>query len=117
MQLKKIPRLVKNKIEDFLYLKQQHEELCKEVDELCKDNKTLQEKIENLESIVLQERKIANENVLIYNKKFEQLTGDMSIMVTALKELYIFAEQNRVNSNSYYDTGWGNSNDDDEEGH
>jgi hypothetical protein len=116
MQLKKIHLLVKNKIEDFLLLKQHHEELCKEVDSLYKDNKALQEKIENLESVVLQERKIANENVLIYNKKFEQLTGDMSIMVTALKELYIFAEQNRVDMSSYYDTGWG-SNEDDEEGH
>ena len=116
MQLKKIHLLVKNKIEDFLLLKQCHEDLCKEVDELYKDNKALQEKIENLESVVLQERKIANENVLIYNKKFEQLTGDMSIMVTALKELYIFAEQNRVDMSSYYDIGWG-SNEDDEEGH
>ena len=121
MQLKKIPHLVTNKIIDIINLKKEFDDLYDSHNELCKENIELKEKVEKLENIVLTERKIANENVAIYDKKFEQITNDMSIMVAALKELYVNVEyvisSNNYSSGTFSDLGWGNNPDDDEEGH
>lgn len=121
MQLKKIPLLVTNKISDIINLKKYVDELYESLNETQIENFQLKQKINDLTEIVDEERKIANENVIIYNKKIDQMTNDMSIMVTALKELYTNVDQiitlNNYSSDTYYDMGWGNKRDDDDEGH
>lgn len=121
MQLKKILHSATNKIEEFVNLKKEVDELYESLNQAQIENVQLKQKIKELSNIIEEERKIANENVVIYNKKFEQITNDMSIMVAALKELYINVEyvisSNNYSSGTFSDLGWGSNSDDDEEGH
>ena len=118
MQLKKILHSATNKIEEFVNLKKEVDELYESLNQTQIENVQLKQKIKELSNIIEEERKIANENVIIYNKKFEQLTVDMSIMVTALKELYTNVSYLMSPSNMHFDNfGSDNKNDDEDEGH
>lgn len=118
MQLKKILHSATNKIEEFVNLKKEVDELYESLNQTQIENVQLKQKIKELSDIIEEERKIANENVIIYNKKFEQLTVDMSIMVTALKELYTNVSYLMSPNNMHFDNfGSDNKNDDEDEGH
>lgn len=89
MQLKKIPRLVTNKIDELINLKKDINFLEEKIDKIVETNYSLEDRVIELEKSLEEERKINNENVIIYEKKLEHMSNDMSIMVAALKELYI----------------------------
>lgn len=89
MRLKKIPQLVKNRVDNFL----------------CNDSEV---KIESLEKEV-DELKI----------KIEKLNKDMSIVVVAMKEMYLNIEQLMLHSTLNHPIQYNNTtlNEDDDESH
>ena len=117
MQLKKIPLLVTNKIEELINLKKDFVYLEEKLDKVVETNYTLEDRIIELEKSLDEERKINNENVIIYEKKLDHMSNDMSIMVAALKELYVNVDH-LIKSVSFGADPFGfNSGIDDEEGH
>ena len=117
MQLKKIPLLVTNKIDELINLKKDINFLEEKIDKIVETNYTLEDRVIELEKSLEEERKINNENVIIYEKKLEHMSNDMSIMVAALKELYINVDH-LIKSVSFGADPFGfDGSFDDEEGH
>ena len=117
MQLKKIPLLVTNKIDELINLKKDINFLEEKIDKIVETNYSLEDRVIELEKSLEEERKINNENVIIYEKKLEHMSNDMSIMVAALKELYINVDH-LIKSVSFGADPFGfDSSFDDEEGH
>ena len=117
MQLKKIPLLVTNKIDELINLKKDINFLEEKIDKIVETNYSLEDRAIELEKSLEEERKINNENVIIYEKKLEHMSNDMSIMVAALKELYINVDHLIKSVSFGTDTFGFDGGFDDEEGH
>ena len=117
MQLKKIPHLVTNKIDELINLKKDINFLEEKIDKIVETNYSLEDRVIELEKSLEEERKINNENVIIYEKKLEHMSNDMSIMVAALKELYINVDHLIKTASFGADPFGFDGSFDDEEGH